>query len=280
MLTAEAQAKLNLYLHIQGERADGYHLLESLVAFTTFADHLAVEVDGSLSLIVIGEFASEAGHEDNLVLRATRALQQACNVTQGARMTLTKNIPVGAGLGGGSADAAATLKLLCKLWAVIPSQQQLHDIAISLGADVPMCLAGKPLIARGIGDELTLLKEPLPPLHMVLVYPRVHLSTPEVYKCYQHEYAAPSPVLNHWALVASLEPSRNQLQRAAISLSPEVAEVLLVLEGYPQSQLVRMCGSGSTCFAICEDAGAAESLAQDIARRYPHWWVKATVTTA
>lgn len=280
MLTAAAPAKLNLYLHIHGKRPDGYHLLESLVVFTDFGDHVAAETHDSLSLSVEGEFAEAPGnHENNLVLKAARALQQACGVAQGARLTLTKHIPVGAGLGGGSADAAAALKLLTKLWAVIPSHEQLQQIAISLGADVPMCLAAQPLIARGIGDHITLLKEPLPLLHVVLVYPRVHLSTPDVYKRYEHDYVPTSPVLNGTdaeTFIASLDAGRNQLQRAAISLSPEVAEVLLVLEAYPQSGIVRMCGSGSSCFVLCDNAKSAESLAKDIAERYPNWWVRKT----
>lgn len=283
MLTAKANAKLNFYLHIQGKRDDGYHLLESLVAFTSFGDQLAVEADNLLSLVVEGEFAKEAGSDDNLVLRAARALQKTCKITQGARITLTKNIPVGAGLGGGSADAAATLKLLGKFWAVIPSHDQLHQIAVSLGADVPMCLANQPLIARGIGDEITLLKEPLPELYAVLVYPRVHLSTPDVYKRYQHERDIPPSVVmpaKTDLFLDSLKSTRNQLQRAAISLSPEVAEVLLALEGYPQAKLVRMCGSGSSCFALCDNADSTVSLLKDMRKRYPDWWIEATTFAA
>jgi len=280
MLTATANAKLNLYLHIHGKREDGYHLIETLVAFTRFGDELSVVADDDVSLIVKGEFADIAGAgDDNLVLRAAWALQEACKVEQGARITLTKHIPVGAGLGGGSADAAAVLKLLCKLWAVIPSRVQMHEIAVSLGADVPMCLEGKPLVARGIGEDVSPLAEALPPLHVVLVYPHVALSTPSVYQRYQHEQILPTPApdgITARTFFDSLKLTRNQLQRAAISLSPEVAEVLLVLEGYPQAGMVRMCGSGSTSMALVDNAAAAEAMAKDIAKRYPHWWVKTT----
>ncbi|MFZ4124737.1 MAG: 4-(cytidine 5'-diphospho)-2-C-methyl-D-erythritol kinase [Rickettsiales bacterium] len=280
MLTATAPAKLNLYLHIHGKRADGYHLLESLVVFTEFGDEITSEADDGLTLSVQGEFADAAGDDtDNLVLRAARELQATCNIIQGARITLSKHIPVGAGLGGGSADAAAALKLLCKLWAVIPSRQQLHAIAETLGADVAMCLESKPLIARGVGDEVTLLDQPLQPLHVVLVYPRIHLSTPQVYGRYQHEYTPAQPVISTEALIDALRPTHNQLQRAAISLAPEVAEVLLALSGYPQAKVVRMCGSGSSCFALTHDAQSAQRMAQDIMQRYPHWWVKTTATT-
>lgn len=277
MLSAIAPAKLNLYLHIHGKRADNYHLLESLVVFTEFGDVVSVEPEASLALRVEGEFAKAVGdHDDNLVLRAARALQTICNLTQGARITLTKHIPVGAGLGGGSADAAAALKLLCKLWAVIPSREQLHDMAVSLGADVAMCLESKPLIARGIGDEINVLKEALPPLHVLLVYPRINLPTSDVYARYRHEYTPSSSITSADSLIDALQRTRNQLQHAAISLAPEVAEVLLVLEGYSLAKIVRMCGSGSSCFCLCEDSNALKYMAEDIAGRYPHWWVKLT----
>lgn len=277
MVTETANAKLNLYLHILGKRADGYHLLESLVVFTDFGDSLRAEHGTGLSLVVDGEFADAAGnHDDNLVLRAARALQQACGITQGATLFLSKQIPVGAGLGGGSADAAAALRALCKLWAVIPSHEQLHAIAMSLGADVAMCLKNRPLMARGIGDEISPLSAPLPPLHLVLVYPRVHVATPSVYQRYRHEREIAAPAIDMADMVGSLAQSHNQLQRAAISVAPEVAEVLLALEGYPQAEMVRMCGSGSSCFALCASADAAAHLAEDITKRYPQWWVKAT----
>ncbi|MBN8542870.1 MAG: 4-(cytidine 5'-diphospho)-2-C-methyl-D-erythritol kinase [Alphaproteobacteria bacterium] len=279
MLTTHAPAKLNLYLHIQGKRADGYHLLESLVVFTEFGDVLTAEQADALTLSIHGEFADASGNTaDNLVLRAAQALQSACHISQGAKLTLTKNIPVGAGLGGGSADAAAALKLLCKLWAVIPSREQLQTIAVALGADVAMCLESKPLIARGVGDEVALLNESLAPLPMVLVYPRIHLATPEVYGRYQHEYTPASPSISRANFLDDLRPTHNQLQRAAISLVPEVAEVLLVVAGYPQVEISRMCGSGSSCFAITHDMASAERMAKDIERRYPNWWVKVTRT--
>jgi 4-diphosphocytidyl-2-C-methyl-D-erythritol kinase len=275
-----AAAKINLYLHITGKRADGYHQLETLAIFTDFGDLLRVTPSESLTLTVNGEFAADAGTgEDNLVLRAAEALRQEAGIRAGAALILEKNIPVGAGLGGGSADAAAALKLLMRHWAVILPEAQIMALAQRLGADVPMCLVGKPLIARGVGEQITPLAAPLPPLHIVLVYPRRPLATQHVFARYRMERQIATPVLNPASaehIYASLSPTCNQLQPVAITLLPEVAEVLRALETAPGARCVRMTGSGSACFALTDTAEDAESLARAIRRGYPDWWVRAT----
>lgn len=263
MPAAAAPAKINLTLHILGRRADGYHEIESLVAFTELADQLGVEPADTLSLKVSGEFAVEAGEaESNLVMKAARKLQKAGNTSKGAAITLQKHIPVGAGLGGGSSDAATALRLLNDLWDLKFSGAQLHEIARTLGADVPMFLVGRPLIARGIGDKIELLEKPLPYTHAVLVHPRKVLATAGVYAAY-----TPSQVSGE----------RNDLQRAAISVMPEVAEVLLALEtALPKAALVRMSGSGACCYALYARAEDAAACAQAMRGQYLHWWVAGT----
>lgn len=279
VLTLDAPAKLNLYLHLLGRRADGYHLLESLVVFTNLADELIIEAADALSLTLDGPFARAAGDtEHNLVLKAARALWHHTHTRHGARITLTKNIPVGAGLGGGSADAAAALRGLNTLWSLGLSDNALASIGLSLGADVPLCLAGKPAIMRGIGEELAPFEAPLPTLTALLVYPNSPLATRAVYEACTK---LPMPVTAPWhpmmgdaqSFLASLAPTRNHLQQAAIGLNVEVAEVLLALETLVVTpDFVRMTGSGACCFALYANAAEAMAAHAQIAREHPNWF--------
>jgi 4-diphosphocytidyl-2-C-methyl-D-erythritol kinase len=283
-IALRARAKLNLYLHILSRRADGYHTMESLVAFTDLADVLTIAPADSVTLIVEGEFADQSGnHEENLVIKAARALQEKTSVQSGARLTLTKNIPVGAGLGGGSADAAAALRGLNRFWELNLSQRELRELAASLGADVPMCLDSVPSIARGIGEELTPLLQPLPQLYAVLVHPRTPLLTKDVYAAFEQSAQAFSwsaHFTDAASFVASLNPTRNQLQQAAIRVDSNVAEVLLALETLqPAPDLVRMTGSGACCFALYSNKAQAEKATHEIKRHYPDWWVHCTSIT-
>lgn len=279
--TLRAPAKLNLFLHIEGRLANGYHAVESLVAFTELADTLRIAAADTLSLESDGAFADAAGAaENNLVLKAARALQAHTGYGGGAKLSLTKNIPVGAGLGGGSADAAAALHGLNHGWGLNLSLAELQALALPLGADVPMCLAGVPAFARGIGEVLTPLAAPLPPLSVLLVHPRVPLLTAEVYAAFAR---LPPPRAARWPgdsiaeaaeLLAALRRTRNHLQPAAIAVSPHVAEVLLALETlHPAPDLVRMTGSGACCFALYADAAHATAAHAQMLRDYPAWWV-------
>lgn len=278
LMQAVAPAKLNLSLHVHGKRADGYHELESLVAFTQFGDVLSFAAAETLSLTTSGEFAGGAGdNEHNLVMRAARALQHETSTVHGASIQLQKNIPVGAGLGGGSSDAAVTLKMLRALWGVAVPDSVLHDIAASLGADVPMCIAAKPLIARGRGEQLSPLPYDLPPLFAVLVYPQVALATAAVFGAYTAPDHLPKiawNALGTHSILPSLSLAKNSLQRAAISQCSAVGEILIALEtSVHQPELVRMSGSGSCCFALFNDASRAQACVADIKKRYPQWWV-------
>ncbi len=272
-----APAKLNLYLRVVGRRDDGYHLLDSLVVFAGIADTLHVAPSEELSLHVTGPFAAAlAGEADNLVLRAARLLAEAAGVRPGGRLTLEKHLPVASGIGGGSADAAAALRLLARHWgldAALPA-----TLAVRLGADVPACLGGRPSRVGGIGEVLSPAPA-LPPFGLVLVNPGVAVATPSVFRARRGGVSAPASLPAGWAdaaaLAAGLAPLGNDLQDAAIALCPPIADVLARLERWPGCLLARMSGSGATCFGLFADAAAARAAAAGLAapgRSHSGWW--------
>lgn len=249
-----ARAKVNLWLNVVGRRADGYHLLDSLVAFTDLADEIEVALAADLSLSVVGPgAASLAGEPDNLVLKAARLLAGRAGVAPRAAIRLTKRIPVAAGLGGGSADAAATLRALVDLWRVAMPEEELFDLAAALGADVPMCLAGRPSLVSGIGERLAPAPS-LPDCAILLVNPGVVLPTPEVFAARRKDFAPARPAPPAWPDLAAfgreLAGRGNDLTEAAISLRPEIGDVLDLLRAGTGTIHVGMSGSGATCFAL------------------------------
>lgn len=268
-----ARAKVNLWLNVVGRRADGYHLLDSLVAFTDLADRLEVAPSDGLSLVLEGpEAAAIAGDADNLVLKAARLLAGRAGVAPRAALHLAKHIPVAAGLGGGSADAAAALHALVDLWRVAMPVEELFDIAASLGADVPMCLAGRPALASGVGEILRRAPS-LPPCAILLVNPRTPLATPEVFAARCGGFSAPAPVRSAWpdlyTFAADLAARGNDLTAAAISLQPAIADVLEVLRRGDGARYAAMSGSGATCFALYETVEAAHAAAACLPAA---WW--------
>jgi 4-diphosphocytidyl-2-C-methyl-D-erythritol kinase len=283
MFSALAPAKLNLALHITGKRPDGYHLMESLVAFANIGDVVRVTASDAFSLHVTGKFAEDAGQtHENLIWKAAHLLAGALEIISpyGA-VTLEKHLPVGAGLGGGSMDAVVACRLLAKLWGHIVPDATLAKLLLPLGADMPMCVTGVPLIAHGIGEIITPIHD-FPQLHAVLCWPNRTLPTRDVYARYTHEERALAPLEtliastqgDSDALIQRLEFSRNMLQRAAIACVPEVAELLLAMEMHPTRPLVRMSGSGACCVAYFTNRSAAENLAATLRSFYPHWWVE------
>lgn len=275
-----APAKVNLYLHVVGKRADGYHLLDSLAVFAGAADVLRAEPAATLTLRVEGPFGAGLDGDDNLVLRAARALAQATSVAAGAALVLDKRLPVASGIGGGSADAAAALRLLSRLWGVSLPPAQLASIAAGLGADVPVCLPGHPARMGGIGEVLGVAPT-LPPFGMVLVNPGVAVSTPAVFRARQGGYGAPAVLPPAWtnaaALAETLAGACNDLEAAAVGLCPAVATVLDWLRTQDGCLLARMSGSGATCFALFADAATATRVAARVAA--PWWgWGGATGT--
>jgi 4-diphosphocytidyl-2-C-methyl-D-erythritol kinase len=277
-VSVAAPAKINLYLHVLGRRPDGYHELDSLVAFADIADTVTAVPSDALSLTIDGRFAAALADEaaDNLVLRAARLLAASFGVTAGAALRLTKELPIASGIGGGSSDAAAALCALQALWSVRATPGELAALAARLGADVPVCLLGRTAWVGGIGDALV-PAPPLPPVATVLVNPGAALSTPAVFKARRGRFSAPArfaaPIADAAGLVAALHARRNDLAEAAIGLVPEIADVLALLSACEGALLARMSGSGATCFALFAEDAAARQAAADLARARPHWWV-------
>ncbi|EKD59833.1 MAG: 4-diphosphocytidyl-2-C-methyl-D-erythritol kinase [uncultured bacterium] len=284
MATEYAYAKVNLTLHVTGQRSDGYHLLDSLVVFCGIADALHATPAQVTSLVLQGPFAKDIPADcDNLVLKAARLLQPGLT----AAFTLTKNLPPASGIGGGTADAAAALRVLLRLareTLPIAAAEALaagldRDTLLSLGADMPVCFAAHPARMRGIGERLDWLP-PLPEIHIVLVNPRVEVPTPLVFKALASKENPPMPAsLPDWpdgaALAAWLTSQRNDLQPAAIAHAPVIGQVLAALAAQPDALIARMSGSGATCFALFSTAAAAETAHAAIASAQPGWWCAA-----
>jgi 4-diphosphocytidyl-2-C-methyl-D-erythritol kinase len=268
-----AHAKVNLWLNVVGRRSDGYHLLDSLVAFVDLADTLDVRPADRLSLELDGPRAAGlTGEPDNLVLKAARLLADRAGVAPHAAIRLGKHIPVAAGLGGGSADAAAALRALGDLWRIALPEEELFDLAASLGADVPMCLAGRTALVSGIGERLQPAPA-LPPASILLVNPGAALPTREVFEARRGPFSTPAPVTRPWRdlseLAAELARRGNDLGAAAISLRPVIADVLAVLGDSDGARYAAMSGSGATCFALYDSLETARRAAASLP---PAWW--------
>jgi 4-diphosphocytidyl-2-C-methyl-D-erythritol kinase len=283
-LVEDAPAKVNLTLRVLGRRADGYHEIESLVAFAGVGDRLSFAPGGALALNVRGPSAAQAGPSaDNLVLKTARALADRLPTVGAGTFDLEKRVPVAAGLGGGSADAAAALRLLARTNNLAADDPLLYAAARATGADVPVCLDPRTRLMRGIGE---ILSSPfkLPPLQGVLVNPGVALATKAVFARWKPPAAPVVPadltVLTAMSkrdqLVRFLLSQANDLESAAIALAPVVADVLLALSSQPRCELARMSGSGATCFAVFASAVDAIKAAEAIHAEYPNWWVRAT----
>ncbi len=278
-LVEQAFAKINLTLRVLGRRGDGYHELESLVAFADFADTLALEPAGETALDIAGPFAAASGPvTDNLVLKAVAALRQQTVNLKAGQFRLQKNIPVAGGLGGGSADAAAALRLLARVNDLPSGDPRLAAAALAVGADVPVCLDSRPRVMRGIGERLAPPAE-LPRLAVVLVNPGVPLSTRDVFTELpltpgKAENISPVP-RDAAVLFGYLEENRNDLTAAAIARAPVVAKVLAALGGLPGVRFAAMSGSGPTCFALFISFGEAEAAARAVQAANKNWWVQA-----
>lgn len=264
-----------------GRREDGYHLIDSLAVFTRFGDRLEIEPAEQDEFSVSGRYAAGLPLDDgNLVVKARDALRREAGAerTPPVAIRLEKNLPVASGVGGGSSDAAAALNGLAQLWKLDIDSATLARIGLTLGADLPMCLKGKPLLARGIGDELSPLSG-FPALALVLVNPGVAVSTPEVFKALasrDNEKLPPLPKrLDFHAVRNWLETTRNDLEPAARSIEPAVGEALKALKK-ADAAFTRMSGSGATCFGLFETGNVAKRAAVEIRARHPDWFVAAT----
>lgn len=255
-----APAKLNLALHVRGKLPDGRHSIETVFAFCRDGDRLSAEPADTVSLQVTGQFAADLEAEaDNLVLKAARSLADVSGAGEGAALVLEKNLPVASGLGGGSADAAAALRLLTSLWQIDPAQAEV--VAPSLGSDVPACLRSLPARGEGAGDVLSPAALPeLAGKAVLLVNPRVPLSTAAVFAGWDGEDRGP---LEDW------REGRNDLEKPAVSLVPQIGSVLAWLQTQAGAEFVRMSGSGATCFALFESERARDEAADAVPRE---WW--------
>lgn len=282
-LTETARAKINLTLTVRGQRADGYHEIESLVAFAAFGDILSLEPGGETSLKTDGPFSAALG-PDNLVLRAARAWEVARGGVNCGAFNLAKYIPVAAGLGGGSADAGAALRLLARAFPGRVKDAGIAKIAASLGADVPVCLASRPAMMRGTGERLSFLSR-FPAVAVLMVNPGVGVATREVFAALD----APSPgrgtieadavpdLRSVDDLVTYMESAGNDLEAAALRIAPVIGQVRDKIAGTKGCLAAAMSGSGATCFGLYRDAGEAQAGAQEICRSQPDWWVQASM---
>ena len=278
-VTEFAHAKVNLTLHVTGQREDGYHLLDSLVVFCGIGDVLHASVANTLSLTLEGPFAHGVPADmDNLVVRAAKQFAD----DMGVAFTLEKHLPPASGIGGGSADAAAAIRAVLRLREKIGLPSEPTDAAakaasvLALGADVPVCLLSAAARMRGIGEQLDFIN-PLPDVHIVLVNPRIEVPTPAVFKALPSRQNPPMPdILPDWpdarALAAWLKTQRNDLEQPALTIAPVISDVLASLTAQPGALVARMSGSGATCFALFETPSAAQVASDTIGAANPGWW--------
>jgi 4-diphosphocytidyl-2-C-methyl-D-erythritol kinase len=282
-LTERAPAKINLTLHIAGRRADGWHTLESLVAFSRGGDTVALAPGEPFTLSIEGPSASASGRVgNNLILRAARHFADRYPGAKLGSFHLVKRLPVAAGLGGGSSDAAAALRLLARANTLSIDDERIMEAAKASGADVPVCLSRRARMMRGIGDELGPLLA-LAPIIVLLVNPGVAVATKTVFARLNIApgTAAGSglhpelyPEMREAALIAALRRASNDLEAAACCLAPVIGDVLAVLSAAPGCRLARMSGSGATCFAIFPDCRSAARARKAILHAHPAWWAK------
>ncbi|TGQ68590.1 4-(cytidine 5'-diphospho)-2-C-methyl-D-erythritol kinase [Mesorhizobium sp. M00.F.Ca.ET.186.01.1.1] len=280
-----APAKINLALHVTGRRDDGYHLIDSLAVFTRFGDRIGIAPADSDDFTVSGRYAADVPLDaGNLVVKARDALRQAAGIrnTPPVAIKLEKNLPVASGVGGGSSDAAAVLRGLAQTWQLDIDSAELARIGLALGADIPMCLAAKPLVARGIGDELSMVPD-FSALGLVLVNPGKPVSTADVFAALTRRDNEPLPPLprsiDFHSLRNWLEITRNDLEPAALAIQPAIGRALSWLDK-AGSGFSRMSGSGATCFGLFETGNVAKRAAAEIRARQPDWFVAATRSMA
>lgn len=281
-VSAFAPAKINLFLHVTGRRPDGYHELDSLIAFAEIGDRIQVRAADHLSLHIEGPFSEFLSDDDdnNLVMQAARLLAAEGGIPDAAAITLTKSLPVASGIGGGSADAAATLQALNNLWNCGLDGAELARLGLTLGADVPVCLFGAVARVRGIGDRIEAVPE-LPEMGLVLVNPGVPVSTAGVFADRDGGFSGDAGIIGPWsdvdALVGTLKRVGNDLEASARSIAPVIDDVLNSLRGSEDCLLARLSGSGATCFGLYPDRAEAAQAAGQIKLLHPKWWVQDTV---
>jgi 4-diphosphocytidyl-2-C-methyl-D-erythritol kinase len=277
VITLSAPAKINLYLHVTGKRPDGYHLLDSLVVFLhDMADRVILELADTFQIDVVGLVPQGADGEDNLAARAVKAVAAHVGREPNIRIRLEKSIPSGAGLGGGSSDAAATVKGLEQLWNFSLEEEERDAILLSLGADVPVCYRARPCRFEGIGEILSDVPA-MPRFSILLIWPDAHSATRDIFAARPPAYKTARAVMPpHFgdlaSLIAFLGKTENDLQAVAESLTPAIAAARAFLETSSGCLLARMTGSGSCVFGIFEDRALCEEAQAAAHAKFPAWW--------
>ena len=269
-----AHAKVNLTLHVVGQRANGYHELQSLVCLTEFGDQIHLTPDVDFSFQVTGPYAAGIPVDDrNLVVQAAKFMAKKHSKTLDCQIILEKNLPMASGIGGGSSDAAAMMRALSQYWSVpLPNADEL----MALGADIPVCMTTGLTLMEGAGEDLTQLST-APNWGVVLVNPNVGVSTPAVFNALNSKHNPPmQDVAGNCVDIAWLGDQRNDLELPAMAMVPEVATVVDAISAAPQNQVARMSGSGATCFGLFADVVLAKAAASYLQKAYPNWWVVAT----
>ena len=287
-ISVAAPAKINLYLHITGKRDDGYHTLGSLVAFAEIGDRIDISEHETLTLHIDGAFADRfSGAEKstepdsaNIVIKATRGLSTLLGIEPNFKINLHKTLPLAAGIGGGSADAAATVKAILQFHDIDPaSVKELDAFLLSLGADVPVCFYGQPCHMSGIG-EIIRPAAGVPPLHMVLVNPLEACSTAEIFRQLNGKFTPDDDYAAAWddarSFISFLQSRGNDMEDAAVSVTPVIADILCDIAASANCLLSRMSGSGATCFGLYETAADATAAAAQIQSTHPQFWVRKT----
>lgn len=280
-VTEEVRAKINLALHVTGQRPDGYHLLDMLVTFADHGDRLGFMPSPADAFTLSGRFGGTLAGDGgtNLVLKARDLLREAVgSLALPVHIHLEKNLPIASGIGGGSADAAATLRGLLRLWGATLPRETLAALALKLGADVPMCLESRPLIARGIGEEIEPVPD-LPSFAMVLANPLTGVSTPEVFRRLTVKNNQALNLSGAAGWLAAIRAARNDLEPPARELVPEIAVISAMLQAHG-ALLTRMSGSGATCFGIFSTMAAARHAAAALHGERPDWYFQATETVS
>ena len=273
-----APAKINFFLHITGKRNDGYHLLDSLVAFTDFGDEIEIKEANEFSFSINGDFGDALSADDNnLVIRAAKGLAEHNGRTPNVAIHLTKRLPIGGGVGGGSSDAAAVVRGLCKLWDIAPDSDFMDTLLLSLGADVPVCFNGQTARIQGIGEVID-TDYKIPPVTILLIAPNVSCSTPEIFRSFSGKYRDPIHVPQRFEstddFVSFLKLCRNDLQKPAISIVPEIADCIEFLNQSTGCLFSQMSGSGSCSFGLFSDEAAAIKAEEQISINHPNWWAR------
>ena len=269
-----APAKINLFLRVTGKREDGYHLLQSLVAFADKGDTITLEPADKFSLTIRNNKTNIGTDAENLVTQAVEKLCGALGKKPDFAITLDKDIPVGAGLGGGSADAAATVKAVLKYWNATLSNETLNDILISLGADVPVCYKGTPCFVEGIGDVISPVTN-FKKIPAILVHPNIECPTAPVFKKFSTSYS--KEIILDNGDIDFIKEQKNDLTAPAIELVPEIKAALTLIEKQNGCELSRMSGSGSACFGLFQTEEDSRNAAENIQKEKPDWWVRPVI---